>query len=80
MGGYLRRLGILKIPLSVPVAFLMPRIYQPVQRFVEKLCLEKEGVDVLTSSKACFLLCRAGTKCVWCAGWYYAKLKKFGVR
>ena len=52
MGGYLRRLGILKIPLTVPVAFLMPSFYQSVQTFLMKCGLEREGADTLTSFKS----------------------------
>ena len=36
MAGYLRRLGIGKVPMTVPVAYVMPGFYQPVQAFFLK--------------------------------------------
>lgn len=51
MGGYLRRLGILKTNLTVPVAFTMPGFYHLEQIFLKKCELEGEGADMLTSYK-----------------------------
>lgn len=51
MGGYLRRLGLLNVKLTVPVAFVMPRFYSHVQTFLMKNELEREGAEVLTSYK-----------------------------
>ena len=52
MGGYMRRLGLINVPLSVPSAFNMPELYRPIQTFFKKCGLEGEGAGTLTSHRA----------------------------
>ncbi|XP_035258048.1 uncharacterized protein LOC118219178 [Anguilla anguilla] len=49
IGGFLRRLGILKTNQTQPVAFDMPVFYQPFKKFLAVSGLEGEGAETLSS-------------------------------
>ncbi|MGH0160580.1 UNVERIFIED_CONTAM: hypothetical protein FKN15_068537 [Acipenser sinensis] len=54
LGSYLRFLGILKIPLTVPTAFDMPFIYAVFKKFLKKRQLENIDKDLFLKPKKCF--------------------------
>lgn len=51
MGSYLRKLKILKIDLTKPVAFNLSRQYAFIEKFLKKYGLEKEDKTILTNAK-----------------------------
>lgn len=52
MGSYLRSLKILESDHTKPVAFNQPATYGFIKKFLKKLNMEKEGIDILTNHKS----------------------------